>query len=282
MGSSLARPCSARDIVHNARLMNLGELKPVLTALAMPPAGLLMVMAIGAVMAWPRGASLARRRLGLSAMALATLALWLLSCHAVAVWLARHALPQVSPLEPASLALLRSQGVQAVVILGGGVLPSAPEYGQAQPSSATATRLRYGLDLARRAQLPVGFAGGVGWAAVGSEQTATEAQVALAIARGQKSDIRWLDEQSRDTAENAHFMRQAMQADGIGKIALVTHAWHMPRSIRHFEQVGFEVLPAPTGFVLPRSRPLLEWLPSAEGLLASHWVLREWLALRLL
>ncbi len=262
--------------------MNLGELKPILTALAMPPAGLLLVMAIGALMAWPRGASLMRRRWGLSAMALAALALWLLSCHAVAVWLARHALPQVPPLEPARLAQLRSQGVQAVVILGGGVLPSAPEYGQAQPSPATTTRLRYGLELARRAQVPIGFAGGVGWAAVGSEQTASEAQVALAMARGQQQDIRWLDDQSRDTAENARFMRQMLQADGVRKIALVTHAWHMPRSLSHFEQAGFDVLPAPTGFVLPVSRPLLEWLPSAQGLLASHWVLREWLALRLL
>jgi uncharacterized SAM-binding protein YcdF (DUF218 family) len=62
----------------------------------------------------------------------------------------------------------------------------------------------------------------------------------------------------------------------------VTHAWHMPRSLKHFEQAGFEVVAAPTGFVLPRSRPLLEWLPSAQGLLASQWTLREWLALRLL
>lgn len=262
--------------------MNLGELKPILTALALPPAGPLLLMAAGAVLAWPHGAGRVRRRLGAGVMALSALALWLLSCHAVAVGLARHALPQVLPLEPTSLAQLRSQGVQAVVILGGGVLPSAPEYGQAQPSSATATRLRYGLHLAQRAQLPIGFAGGVGWAAAGSEQTASEAQVALAMARSQQQDIRWLDDQSRDTAENARFLRLTMQADGVRKIALVTHAWHMPRSIKHFKQAGFDVLPAPTGFVLPRSRPLLEWLPSAQGLMASRSVLREWLALRLL
>jgi uncharacterized SAM-binding protein YcdF (DUF218 family) len=262
--------------------MNLGELKPILTALAMPPAGLLLILAVGALMAWPRGASLVRRRWGQSVMALAALTLWLLSCHAAAVWLARHALPQVPPLEPARLATLRSQGVQAVVILGGGVMPSAPEYGQAQPSSATLTRLRYGLELARQAQVAIGFAGGVGWAAAGSEPAATEAQVAQAMAKGQQQNIRWLDDQSRDTAENARLMRQMLQADGIRKIALVTHAWHMPRSLRHFEQAGFDVLPAPTGFVLPRSRTLLEWLPSPQGLLASHWVLREWLALRLL
>lgn len=269
-------------MTDNGQLMNLGELKPVLTALAMPPAGLLLPIAVGAVLAWPAGAGLKRRRWGLSIMALATLALWLLSCHAVAVWLAAHALPQVLPLEPARLSQLRKEGVQAVVVLGGGVLPNAPEYGQAQPSSATATRLRYGLELARRAQLPVGFAGGVGWSGIGGEQAVTEAQVALAVARDLKQEIRWLDEQSRDTAENAAHMRHLLQADGIRKIALVTHAWHMPRSVTHFEKLGFEVLPAPTGFVLPRSRPVIEWLPSAQGLLASHWVLREWLALRLL
>jgi uncharacterized SAM-binding protein YcdF (DUF218 family) len=94
--------------------------------------------------------------------------------------------------------------------------------------------------------------------------------------------LRWIDKQSRDTAENAARTHDLLAPAGIHHIALVTHAWHLPRSQALFEQAGFTVLPAPMGFVLPSERPLLEWLPSAHGLTASRQVLREWLALQVL
>jgi uncharacterized SAM-binding protein YcdF (DUF218 family) len=262
--------------------MSLGELKPILTTLLLPPAGPVLALALGAALIWSAGSSALRRRLGACLAVVAALALWLLSCNAVAVWLARTALPQVPVLEPAQASALRAQGVQAVVVLGGGVLPEAPEYGQAQPCASTAARLRYGLKLARQAGLPLGFSGGVGWAAAGQGPWPSEAQAALAMARETGQEIRWLDGQSRDTFENAQAMRALLQPAGVYKIALVTQAWHMPRSVANFERAGFEVRPAPMGLVLPRSRPVLEWLPSPHGLQASTWVLREWLALRLM
>jgi len=263
--------------------VEFGLLKPLLTALVMPPASPLLGIGLGLLLLGFKGASRpGRRRLGLGLIALASTALWLLSSHAVAVWLSQTILPQVSPLQPERIASLRAQGVQAVVVLGGGIVPEAPEYQQAQPNASTAERLRYGMKLAKESGLPLGFAGGVGWAAAGTSEHPTEAQVALALARDYRQDIRWLDDKSRDTAENARQMQALMRRDQIGRIALVTHAWHMPRSIWHFEQAGFEVVAAPMGFVRPRTRPLLEWLPSARGLLASQEVLREWLALRLL
>lgn len=262
--------------------MDFGPFKPLLTALLMPPALPLLVIGLGLVLLRPAGAKPARRRLGLGLTALAGLSLWLLSCHAVSVWLAQNILPQVHPLPLERMAALRVQGAQAVVVLGGGVLPEAPEYRQAQPSAITAERLRYGLRIARESGLPLGFAGGVGWAATGREGHPTEAQAALTLAREYRQDIRWLDDQSRDTAENARQMHALMQGDRIARLVLVTHAWHMPRSVHHFEQAGFEVIAAPMGFVRPVSRPLLEWLPSARGLLTSRDVLREWLALRMI
>jgi uncharacterized SAM-binding protein YcdF (DUF218 family) len=51
----------------------------------------------------------------------------------------------------------------------------------------------------------------------------------------------------------------------------------MPRATLAFESAGFEVTVAPTRFVLPRSRQLLEWLPTTHGLQASREVLHEWL-----
>ncbi len=261
--------------------MNLGELKPLLSTLVLPPAGPLLLVALGLLLAWPRKK---RRKSAIPGAALALLGvllLWLLSCSAVAVWLGRHALPQVAPLPSEPALALRQAGVQAVVVLGGGVRPEAREYGQAQPSPATEARLRYGLHLARAAQLPLGFAGGVGWGASGMAGQPSEAQVAARYAEQAGLRIRWLDDRSRDTAENAQQMAALLQAQGIRRIALVTHAWHLPRAIAHFERAGFQVLPAPMGFIEAGERPLLQWLPSGEGLHDSRRVLREWLGLRL-
>jgi uncharacterized SAM-binding protein YcdF (DUF218 family) len=252
-------------------MMDLAALKPLLTSLAMPPLAPLLLAALGLLLA----AGKKRGGLALTALSLAVLAL--LSCHGTAVWLARHALPQFAP---ASVAQLKTGQVQAIVVLGGGVLPDAPEYGQAQPGPQTAARLRYGLWLARQSGLPVAFTGGVGWAAQGA-QAASEAEVAARVAQQEYGvTLRWLEAQSQDTAGNARLLAPLLQRDGVQRIALVTDAWHMPRAVALFEQTGLQVTPAPMGFVRPIEGPVLQWLPSARGLLAAQQVLREWLALK--
>lgn len=244
--------------------MQLAELKPVLAALVLPPAGLLLLALLGLL--WAR----LQRAAGLALAGLSILALLVLSCHGVAVLLAQNLLPQVPPARPEQL-----QQVQAIVILGGGVLPQAPEYGMAQPGDRTLGRVRYGAWLARRTGKPIAFAGGVGWAGAG---TATEAEVARRVLQEEYGlEPRWLEGRSRDTRENAQRSAELLRPDGVQRIALVTDATHMPRALRHFQAAGFEVLPAPTDFLLPRDRPLMEWLPTARGLSLSTQVLREWL-----
>lgn len=216
-----------------------------------------------------------KKRGGLLLATLALLLLGLLSCQGAAVWLARHALPQFAPV---SAGQLQSAHVQAVVVLGGGLLPAAPEYGAPQPSSHTASRLRYGVWLARQSGLPLAFTGGTGWAAEGA-QTTSEAQVAAQVAlQDYGVTLRWLEDESRDTSGNARLLTPLLQRDGVQRIALVTDAWHMPRAVAAFERHGLSVLPAPMGFVLPLESPWREWTPSASGLQASQQVLRELLA----
>lgn len=252
-------------------MMEWGELKPILSAAVLPPVGPLLVIAVGLLIGWTR------RRTGLLLALAGLLALWFLSCNAVAVALSRSILPPVTPVQ---LGQLKAQSVQAVVVLGGGVNPHAPEYGRAQPAHQTASRLTYGIWLAKQAQLPIAFAGGVGWAATGTGTT-SEGEVARHVALDKFGvTLRWVDDQSRDTVENARLLAKLMQRDGVRRIALVTDAWHMPRSVRAFERAGFTVVPAPTGFSGPLSRPLLEWMPSVGGLALTHAVLREWLALQ--
>lgn len=247
-----------------------GELKPILTALVLPPASLLLLIALGLLLAARKKAA------GLLLAFAAAVLLWLLSCNAVAVWLASNLLPHYPPLP---VATLKSSPVQAIVVLGGGVHPVAPEYGEPQASSPAAARLRYGVWLARQTGLPVAFAGGMGWGAA-SNQILPEGEVARRAAlQDYGLTLRWIDSRSRDTAESAQALQALMLRDKARHIALVTHAWHMPRSVRAFERAGFTVTPAPMGFILPSQNGLLEWLPSSGGLEVSRLVFREWLGL---
>lgn len=249
--------------------MEAGDLRTVLSALVLPPAGPLLLALLGLLMAS------ARRRGGLFIGLLGLALLWALSTHGVAVEMARRLLPQVAPV---GLADLRRERIQAVVVLGGGVIPEAPEWGVPQPSAHSYARLRYGVRLARVTGLPLGFSGGLGWS---GRAVASDAEAARLAARQDLGfEMRWVEGSSRDTRENAERMAVLLRRDGIRRIALVSDAWHLPRATLQFQRQGFEVLPAPTGFIVPVSRPLLKWLPSAQGLATSRQLLREWLALQ--
>ena len=244
--------------------------KPLLSALVLPPLGPLLLALLGLFLIWRR------RRGGITLTLLGLALLWVLSSHGTAVWLSRTVLTQYAPL---AVSQLKSDKVQAIVVLGGGVLPQAPEYGQAQLRTETAARLRYGLWLARQSGLPVAFSGGRGWAAHAT-QTESETQVVKRVAQQDYgATLRWLESDSRDTAENARLLAPLLQRDGVQRVALVTNAWHMPRAAAAFTKAGLSVTPAPMGFVLPNENALLEWLPSAEGLLACRQVVREWLGI---
>ncbi len=249
--------------------MELGEFKPLLKVLLLPPAGLLLLALLGLL--------LVRRskRLGYLFGFGGLLALWLLSCNAVALRL-EHWL--VSPPPAANLAQLRAAQVQAIVILGGGLQQNVAEYGgTVQPNRESAERIRYGMWLAKQLQLPVAYSGGVGWLASGM-QPSTEGAMARSHALEQYGvTLRWVEEKSRDTMENARMVTPLLRRDGIERIALVTHAWHMPRALQAFRQMPLTVVPAPMGYLRPQGPPWHEWLPSPRGLQNSYIVLHEWL-----
>jgi uncharacterized SAM-binding protein YcdF (DUF218 family) len=182
-------------------------------------------------------------------------------------------MPEVRAVQPADV-----RPVQAIVVLGGGVLPRAPEYGVPQPGPHTLQRLRYGAWLARKTGKPLAFAGGIGWAAVGTDTEAEGTVASRTLQEEYGLALKWLDDRSRDTGENAVRMAQLLQPAGVRHIALVTSATHMPRAASAFRAVGFEVVAAPTDLPAAEGRPLLEWLPSSLGAATNRSLIREWLA----
>jgi len=250
-------------------------LKPILTTLVLPATSGLLASFVLLGWAWRSASQRARRPLALCG--LTTLLMWLLSCHAVAIWLSVQLLPQVSAVTPEDL---KRQQVQALVILGGGVRQQAPEYGGPTLSPDAMSRLLYGVHLSHQSQLPMAYTGGVGWAGT-SDQTPEAEVAAMDLKRLGLPALNWQENQSRDTRENARLTAQLLSQHGITRIALVTHAWHMPRSVRQFEDAGLVVTPAPMGFMGSDLPPLLLWLPSGQALRESGWVIKEWLGLKL-
>ena len=250
--------------------MELGSLKPVLTSLVLPLAFFPLLGLLGLVLVAKR------KRSGWLLCSVAFCGLWLLSCEVTVVWLARTALPQYPPITAAQL---KASQVQAIVVLGGGTYPQSPEYGTAQPGPSTAARLRYGIWLSRQSGLPIAFSGGSGWAA-GSNVKTSEADVAARVAQEDYGfTLRWLENQSRDTAENAQLVAPLLKRDGVQRIALVTDALHMPRAVAEFERTGLLITPAPTGYVLPIKSGVLQWLPSTHSLSGSTRLIHEVLGL---
>lgn len=254
--------------------MELASLKPWLAALAIPPALGICVLILACLLLLLRKPRLGAL-LGVTGLAIA----WLTACSGFAIWVNTLVLPQVNALPanaiPSSLAAAK---VQAIVVLGGGVESVSREYASPQPSPNTLARLHYGLHLARQSGLPVAFAGGLGWA--GSGNSVTEARaVGQWLAQEGKPALTWLDNSSKDTAQNARVLAPMLRQSGVERIALVTHAWHMPRSLRAFEATGLHVLPAPMGFIESSDMLGLQWIPSSDGVRDNRRVWREALAL---
>ena len=251
-------------------MFSIGPLKPVLTALLLPPGGPLLLIFLAGL--------LARRfqRLAWALVMVSSLAMWLLACDATAYGLNRLLLSTYAPVTAEQAAK-----AQAIVVLGGGVDQFAPEYGDRSEELGEAAykRLAYGAHLAKQSQLPVMYAGGKGWAAADT-QLHSEAEVAAhTMTRDFGLQIQWQDKDSRDTRENALRAFEVLWPLGKKRILLVTHDWHMQRSLRNFQQAGFEVTPAPMGYLQPPVSIPIDYLPSANGLRHSYCVLREWLGL---
>jgi hypothetical protein len=254
---------------------SLLTLKPILTTLVLPATSGLL--ALFAVLVWGWRCNARASRVPVALAGVVTLGMWLLSCQAVAIWLSVHLLPQVSPISTEDL---KHQHVQAIVVLGGGVENEAAEYNSPTLTPDAMSRLLYGVYLSGISHLPIAYTGGVGWA--GPSGQATEAEVAaMSLARLGAPALRRQESQSRDTRENAWLTAAMLKKDGVSRIALVTHAWHMPRSVRQFEAAGLDVIPAPMGYIRSDHSLLLQWLPSGKGLRDSGWIIREWLGLLL-
>jgi uncharacterized SAM-binding protein YcdF (DUF218 family) len=260
-------------------LLGIETWKPLIAALLLPPVPFLLTAMIGTrLVFW-------RRTIGWLVVVLSVVCLWLSCCTGAALWLQRTLLNVPPPLNEETIGALKREAAAspknptvAVLAIGGGRELRAPEYALTNLGYRSLERLRYAVWLSRETGAPAGFSGGVGY---GQLPGPSEAEIASRIAAQEFGrPLKWTETESRDTRENAKYSIAILRAAGVTQVVLVTHAYHMPRALRAFQQAAaggtpLRVIPAPIGLAAPDMRMALRWMPSNEGFVRTRDVLRE-------
>ena len=229
-----------------------------IAALLAPLGIVLVILLVAVLVAWRRPLAAWRP------VALAFIVLYPLSTHFVADQLLWWIEP--TPRDPAA-----DKGGQAIVVLGGGTYFSAPEYGGDTVKAPVLARLRYAAHLHRALDKPVLASGGAP-----EGNPVPEARLMTEVLQQDfRITVRWTEQGSRNTFENAQMSASLLQPAGIQRIYLVTHAWHMRRARLAFEHAGFKVIPAPIGYATRYKLSVLDFLPDARALDNSGLFFRE-------
>jgi uncharacterized SAM-binding protein YcdF (DUF218 family) len=227
----------------------------------LPPAGLWLAIALGLVVhRWRPRAGLALAWAGLILLYVAaTPAFGTL----LMAWVELPPGPAFERFDPGA--------AQAIVVLSAGVATGQPDYGGETADANTLERLRAAVRLHRATGLPILVTGGKLKHTVGTVAAAMKD----ALERDFQVPVRWVEDRSTTTAENAGFSAAMLRAENIDAIVLVTHAFHMRRSVAVFEAAGLRVVAAPTGYDSPLRGHLGEFMPSMNGLRATHYAVYE-------
>jgi len=241
------------------------EFTHFLRRLVLPPGGFFSMLAFAGLLRrrWPGPA----RKLALLTLAL----LWALSTPWLSFGL-MSLLESDATLTPAQLSGLQAD---TIVVLGGGLRSDSPEYGRPQPSLSSLERLRYGIWLQRRLNLPLLLSSG------NTDPSRSQLSEAAAMAEVARDEFQLgqieLEEKSRTTWENARECAGLLLPRNRRRVLLVTDLHHMRRARSCFEAQGFTVLAAPVGTAAPGrfERGLFAWLPSYAALNRSSMALEE-------
>jgi len=243
----------------------------LLSNLVLPPASLLLGLLVGGLLA-----ILGWRRLGRFVVVLVVAQLLLFSLPPVSDAL-------IGGLEAharAEAALAKPCCYEAIVVLGGGVAP-AYEAESTEPNlTEGADRVWATARLYHRGVAPHVIVSGTGFPAKAGRSSMSEAEAMriFLIDLGVPAKAIIDEAKARNTIENIAFVRDIV---GNKPVALVTSAYHMPRSLRLARQMGLNASAFPTDWSAPfELRPVWEnWIPTIAAMSASSIALREMMAL---
>ncbi|MEY3864146.1 MAG: hypothetical protein RL183_1032 [Pseudomonadota bacterium] len=183
-----------------------------------------------------------------------------------------------------------SEHPQAIVVLGGGRRLGAQdssEYSHQDLGKESLERVRLAAKVAKQTGLPILTTGGLPDAR-GESQSIDQAEaaiMALVLKNEYGLSVKWIEDQSHTTQENAVYSAKLLKPEGVDHIYLVTQFWHMPRAQKIFEKQGFKVFPIEQGYQASQRYTPLDFYPSAQGMTLTRQIWHEslgavWYAIR--
>lgn len=165
----------------------------------------------------------------------------------------------------------------AYVVLGGGINENAPDLnGEGQLSSESLPRVVDAYRLYKIEKKPVILSGGNVYGKKSEAQIAKRFLISLGVS---EKDI-IIEENSKDTYENALFVKEILQKRGSKSIVLITSAFHMKRSVQLFKKHFHSILPYPTGYRTSRSDyNVMSYMPNGENIAFVAYSIKEYLGI---
>lgn len=157
-----------------------------------------------------------------------------------------------------------------VVVLGGGVLDNKYLH-ETLPSSQTASRLLYAVQVFKKSGARYLVCSGEGTGRLSEADVMRRASIRLGIS-DEKIKI---DPKSKNTWEQAREMNNMFQDKNI-RIGLVTSAYHMKRSEKEFRKYFSNVIPLPSGYLYSSSElSVISFIPKSVNLHKFSTALHE-------
>ncbi len=177
-----------------------------------------------------------------------------------------------------------------VIIVLGGMTRSRIAPRQIPEISEEGDRLFYAAWLYKHGAAPtILLSGGKPFLKAGNTSESDEMAQLLELMAIPKEAL-WLESFSDNTYENAVETKRILTEKGLNRILLVTSALHMPRAVAIFKKQGFDVIPAPTDYLVTDadwehytqadfSLQLYNLLPSSADLDLTSRAMKEWIGI---
>jgi uncharacterized SAM-binding protein YcdF (DUF218 family) len=239
--------------------------KKIISYLLLPPSSPIILGLIGLILIRKRP-GLAKALIGFSLVITLALSTSIVSTNLVATL-------QVWPI----FNFTSAPKAGAIVVLGGGARLRALEYGgRDELLTYSLERVRYAAYLHRKTGLPILVTGGRPF-----DRGSAEGQIMANVLQEEYGiPVKWIEDQSKGTAENAILSAAMLSKDHIKQIVLVTHTWHMRRAMLEFQGTDLDCVPAPINFIRTDGEThVMSFMPTAASYLESSLFMREWLGI---
>jgi len=254
-------------------------IRNIIAELLMPP-GIWIELALFSMVLFRKNIKLKTTLIGFSLAMI-----WITSTVAFSQWFLRVSDQWMHWSQPIDLSEFTNQKKslenikpkKAIVILGSGIRSGAqenPEYQYQDVSSETMARLRMGARLEKISHFPILVTGGRP-DKVKPDDLPEGKLMAIVLDQELQTPVKWIEELSNTTQENAKFSANILKQNQIDTIYLITHHWHMPRAKMIFEKEHLKVVPVPMGYEHKQQLSPLDFFPKNEGLAKVRQVWHE-------